>query len=76
MHAERPRPKWQGYFVLCTVVIGLVLVTDGYPVEFLLLGMSVLFVLTGIVEAEDAFAGFSNKGVIALAALFCISHGT
>ncbi|NIA12491.1 MAG: SLC13 family permease [Nitrospiraceae bacterium] len=64
---------WEGYFALGVVgVVFAGLVANKAP-DALLIGSVVLFVLTGIITPQEAFAGFSNTGMLTVAALFVVA---
>lgn len=66
--------RWKPYLVANCTLCGIVLIADGLPADAVLLGLSVLFVLTGIISERQAFAGFASPGVAAYAALFILSE--
>ena len=64
---------WEGYFALGVVgVVFAGLVSNKAP-DALLIGAVVLFILTGIITPQEAFAGFSNTGMLTVAALFVVA---
>lgn len=66
--------RWKPYLVANCTLCGIVLIADGLPADAVLLGLLVLFVLTGIISERQAFAGFASPGVAAYAALFILSE--
>jgi len=66
--------RWKPYMVADCTLFGIVLIADGLPADAVLLGLSVLFVLTGLITERQAFAGFASPGVAAYAALFILSE--
>lgn len=60
-----------GVITTCLVL----LITTTYSVDLILLaGLGFLLIL-GIVSPEDALAGFSNEGVLTVAALYVVAAG-
>jgi di/tricarboxylate transporter len=53
----------------------LALVKNLAPPDLLFLGATALFALGGIITPEEAFAGFSNAGMLTVAALFVVAAG-
>ena len=65
--------NWQALFtviVLASVLVGLV---RNYSPDAVLLGGTVVLTLTGIISPGQAFAGFSNEGMLTVAALFIVA---
>ena len=61
--------------MLALVVVSLVFfVRETFPIEVTALGMLAVLLVTGLVTPTEAFAGFSNKAVLAIGALFVLSH--
>ncbi len=58
--------------VILAVFIGLI---RNYPPDALLVGALVMFGVAGIVTPREAFAGFSNQGMLTVAALYIIAAG-
>ena len=67
------KERWKPYAVVDCTVFSILLIADGLPADAVLLGLTVLFVLAGIITERQAFAGFSSPGVVAYAALFILS---
>ncbi|MGF1582758.1 MAG: SLC13 family permease [Gemmataceae bacterium] len=64
--------------VVTMVVVGCLfaaLVKNVAPPDILFLSATVLLAVLGIITPEEAFAGFSNPGVLTVAALFVVSAG-
>mmetsp|Transcript_21080 Transcript_21080/g.33987 ORF Transcript_21080/g.33987 Transcript_21080/m.33987 type:complete len:702 (-) Transcript_21080:93-2198(-) len=66
--------RWKPYFVMATILLAILLITDDLPADGVLLALSVLYIFTGIITEEAAFKGFGNSGVVAYAGLFAISQ--
>ncbi len=49
-------------------------VKEIFPIEVTALGLVAALVLSGILSAEEAVAGFSNKATVTIAGLFVLSH--
>lgn len=67
---------------LQAVIVGVVLVLmvfalikDMLRPGLILFTVLVVFILSGIINAKEALAGFSNKGMITIAVLFLVSEG-
>ena len=61
-------------FMLVLMGIGLVLfIKEVFPIEVTALGILAVLVVGGLVNAEDAVAGFSSKAVVAVGGLFVLS---
>lgn len=68
---------WQGYFVLgLTVVALLTLMFSRLAPHLIMAGVLVLLSLTGILDAKEALAGFSNAGLITVAAMLVVAGGS
>ena len=64
---------WEGYF--CLGVVGVVfagLIANIAP-DVLLIGSLVMVILSGIISPQEAFAGFSNKGMLTVGALYVVA---
>lgn len=68
--------EWQGWFALALILI--VLATLAFtrlaPHLVLMAALTILSV-TGIISADQALAGFSNEGLITVAAMFVVAAG-
>ena len=64
---------WEAIFCLCILILVVIgLLRDVSP-DALLLGAVVLMAVVGIISAEQAFAGFSNPGVLTVGALYVVA---
>ena len=62
-------------FMLALIAVGLVLfIKEVFPIEVTALGLLAVLVISGLIDADEAVAGFSSKAVIAVAGLFVLSH--
>jgi di/tricarboxylate transporter len=61
---------WVTLAVLIALLIGLV---RDLPTDVLFVGAVVLLTVLGVIKAEDAFGGFSNSGMLTVAALFVVA---
>ncbi len=62
-------------FMLLLLAAALVsFVREAVPIEVTALALLAAMILTGLIEPGEAFVGFSNKAVIAIGALFLLSH--
>jgi len=65
---------WQIAFTLGVVALTLVaMVREISRPEIVMMGAVVALTIAGILEPEEAFAGFSNKAVVAIGVLFVVS---
>ena len=65
---------FEAWFTLAVVVALLVaLVKNIAPPDLLFLGATALLTLVGIITPQEAFAGFSNAGMLTVAALFVVA---
>jgi di/tricarboxylate transporter len=68
--------SWHAALTLGVVAaIFAALVRNAAAPDFLFLGAAVVLVLTGVITAEQAFAGFANPGVLTVAFLFVVAAG-
>ena len=68
--------SWAGAVVLATIFIALIaLVCNFYTPEVVLLAALVLLWNIGIISTQDALSGFSNSGLITIAALLIAARG-
>jgi di/tricarboxylate transporter len=67
---------WEGWFtlILCFGCLG-TLSASRLPSDAVMMGAMVLLLATGILEPRQALAGFSNSGLITVAALFVVAAG-
>ncbi|MDX1635259.1 MAG: SLC13 family permease [Marinobacter sp.] len=68
--------EWQGWFALGLTAAALLLMSVGRFAPHLVM-MAVLIILSaiGILDAEQALAGFSNSGLITVVAMFVVAAG-
>ncbi len=67
---------WQAWLTIATIVgIAVALVRDLARPDMIFLSALALLLAVGIVTPTEAFAGFSNGAVIALASLFVVAAG-
>lgn len=67
---------WQGWFTLALALIGLLLMSVGRIAPHLvMLGLLVILSASGILDANQALAGFSNSGLMTVAAMFVVAAG-
>jgi di/tricarboxylate transporter len=68
--------SWEAWLTLVVVVVTVaVLVTERLSPTFAVLGAVVTLLVTGIIEPEEAFSGFSNPAPITVAALYVLAAG-
>lgn len=68
--------SWEAWYTLA--VFGLVffaLVRNLGPPDAILLGAAVVLAIPGVITVEEAFSGFTNQGVLTIAALFVVAGG-
>ncbi|WP_417386086.1 SLC13 family permease [Gimesia sp.] len=61
------------FLVLSGVICSLTFLRAG--ADTILMGGLTVLVITGVIQAEEAIAGFANEGLIAVAFLFVVSEG-
>lgn len=67
---------WEAWFTIGLVLFLFVaLILEVAPPDMVLLGGSVLLCLVGIIDAKDVVSGFSNEGMLTVAALFVVAAG-
>jgi di/tricarboxylate transporter len=67
---------WQGWLTLFTLFAVLsLLITDRASPDIACLGGLALLLVTGVVDVSGGLAGFSNEGVLTVAALFVVASG-
>lgn len=67
---------WQAWLTITTIIgIAIALVRDLARPDMIFLSALALLLATGVVTPVEAFAGFSNGAVIALASLFVVAAG-
>jgi di/tricarboxylate transporter len=68
--------EWQGYLSLALAVGALaILVTTRIGAHLVMTGVLIVLLATGVLTAGEAFAGFSNPGLITVAAMFVVAAG-
>ena len=66
----------EGWTVIGVIAVCLsLLITTSYPIDLILLAGLGFLLITGIVSPEEALAGFSNEGVLTVAALYVVGAG-
>lgn len=67
---------WEAWLTLALVVATVaMLVTERISPPFAVLGAVVTLLVTGVIEPEEAFSGFSNPAPITVAALYVLAAG-
>ncbi len=67
---------YEGWLTIGVVALLLVaLLKNLAPTDVLFVAVTTLFAATGIISADEAFAGFSNSGVLTVAFLFVVVAG-
>lgn len=65
---------WEAGFTLAIVGLAVVaLIRDMFAPDLIFLGLLALLLVAGILSPEEALAGFSNPGMIAVGALFVVA---
>src|SRR5690625_7236598 len=68
--------EWQGYLSLgLAVAVLLAMATNRIGAHLVMTGVLIVLLATGVLTASEAFAGFSNPGVITVAAMFGVAAG-
>ncbi len=68
--------SWDGWFTLALVGFStLVLILTRISADIVFTGALTLLLVSGVLTAEEALAGFSNPGLITVAALFVVVAG-
>lgn len=64
-------------WAVITVILGalILLITTQYSVDMILLAGLALLLISGIISPEAALSGFSNEGMITVAALYIVASG-
>jgi di/tricarboxylate transporter len=65
----------EAWFALALVVVIVAALVRGKPAEVVFLGGLTLLLGLGVLSPAEAFAGFSNEGVLSVAALFVVAAG-
>ncbi len=68
--------EWQGWFALTLAGAALVLMSLGrFAPHLVMMGVLIVLSATGILDASQALAGFSNSGLITVVAMFVVAAG-
>lgn len=68
--------EWQGYFAVALTLATLVtLIFSRISPHLVMMGALALFSVSGVLTATEALAGFSNPGLITVAAMFIVATG-
>jgi len=69
---QAPR-QWTLCVVIVCLVFGISLIIEGFDAAVVMVGTSCFFAFVGIINGKQAFRGFSNGGLMGLAALYPIA---
>ncbi len=64
---------WEGLFCLAVLTFLFVGLVKNQPPDALLMGAVILVALVGIIDPNEALAGFANKGMLTVAALYIVA---
>ncbi|MCC6490858.1 MAG: SLC13 family permease [Candidatus Hydrogenedentes bacterium] len=67
--------NWQACLTLLVVLCVLAALIRNYAPDSVLLAGTVTLALVGVITPSEAFAGFSNEGMLTVAALFVVAAG-
>ena len=68
--------EWQGWFALAiTLMVLVILAFTRIGSHLVLMGALTILSVSGVITAKDALAGFSNEGLITVAAMFVVAAG-
>lgn len=68
--------EWQGWFSLGLAAAALLLMSIGrFGPHLVMMGVLIILSATGILDATQALAGFSNSGLITVVAMFVVAAG-
>lgn len=68
--------EWQGWFSLAlTLMVLVTLALTRVGSHLVLMGALTILSVSGVISAKDALAGFSNEGLITVAAMFVVAAG-
>ena len=68
--------EWQGWFSLGLAAAALLLMSIGrFGPHLVMMGVLIILSATGILDAPQALAGFSNSGLITVVAMFVVAAG-
>jgi di/tricarboxylate transporter len=60
--------------VLLVLLMSVILfITEKLPVDFVAIGAAVILIISGIINMQEGFSGFSNEATITIASMFIIS---
>lgn len=67
---------WHGWFtVILTCTVLLTLVTTRLGADLVMMAALVVLLISGILDSGEALAGFSNSGLLTVAAMFVVAAG-
>lgn len=66
---------WEAYFCLGLLAVVFIGLSTNRAPDALLVGAVVIALVTGIISPQEAFAGFANKGMLTVAALYVVAAG-
>lgn len=69
-----PHPWQAGWTLLVIVTMVALLATDRVSPAMAVLGADIALLVSGVIDVDQAFAGFSNSAPITVAALFVVAH--
>lgn len=64
---------WQALVIVAVVFVALL--RNWWPPDLVLVAGTVVCALIGLISADEAFRGFSNEGLLTVAALFVVARG-
>ena len=67
--SETPRPDWQGSLVSIVIVVAVMLMIHNFHAAFCMIGINLIFIVTGIIKPREFFLGFASEAVIATGTL-------
>ncbi|GMU92704.1 MAG: SLC13 family permease [Candidatus Hydrogenedentota bacterium] len=67
--------QWEVLFTVVTVALILAALIKNYPPDAVLLCGTLILAIVGIITPSEAFAGFSNEGMLTVAGLFIVAAG-
>ena len=65
--------SWSGWFTLAVAAAVFIGLAFEFAADSLLLSAVVMLAIAGIITPQEAFAGFSNEGMLTVAALFVVA---
>lgn len=63
------------WFSVAAAVLALVLMVRGHPAHWVMLGVMVVLTISDIISPDQALSGFSNTGMMTVAAMFVVAAG-